>query len=213
MTSDSGLIALVPDAADEGTHQPDDSILWSETHYLDAVAPDAESGVYARLGRLANQGRSHVMLAVVRPGAGPMLLADPAAPLPAVDGTDLALSASGSTSSATNAAASGDLSIATVIDLRTPEEVERTGKIRPSEAYAYHHLPMSDVLPDTTDTLWSSPEFVAAHYGDMLISADACMRTMLSIAADPASYPLVFHCAVGKDRTGIAALVILSLLG
>jgi protein-tyrosine phosphatase len=106
-----------------------------------------------------------------------------------------------------------DLSIATVIDLRTPGELERSGKIRPSSAYAYHHLPMADVLPDTTDPNWSSSEFVANRYGEMLTGADACMRTVLSIAADPRSYPLVFHCAVGKDRTGIVSLVILGLLG
>jgi hypothetical protein len=84
--------ALVPDAADEGLHEPDAQLLWSESHYLDAVSPGAVAGVYARLGRLPNQGRSHVMLAVVRPGAGPVVLADPDCPLPAVDGTDLEVS-------------------------------------------------------------------------------------------------------------------------
>jgi hypothetical protein len=93
MTSDSTLTALIPAAADEGPHEPDTDILWSESHYLDAVAPGAETGVYVRLGRLANQGRSHVMLAVVRPGAGPVVLADPDAPLPAIDGTDLLVTA------------------------------------------------------------------------------------------------------------------------
>ena len=88
MTTDSTSVPLIPSAADEGTHQPDADILWSESHYLDAVAPDAGTGVYVRLGRLPNQGRSHVMLAVVRPGAGPVVLADPDAPLPAVDGAD-----------------------------------------------------------------------------------------------------------------------------
>jgi len=73
VASDSALIPLVPDAADEGNHEPDADLLWSESHYLDATAPGAEAGVYARIGRLANQSRSHVMLAVVRPGAGPVL--------------------------------------------------------------------------------------------------------------------------------------------
>jgi protein-tyrosine phosphatase len=106
-----------------------------------------------------------------------------------------------------------DLSIATVVDLRTFTEVERMGKIRESAAYAYHHLPMADVLPDTTDVNWSSPEFVASRYGEMLGDAGACLRATLELAADPLSYPLVFHCAAGKDRTGIVSLVILSLLG
>ena len=30
---------------------------------------------------------------------------------------------------------------------------------------------------------------------------------------DPASYPLVFHCAAGKDRTGVLAALVLDLLG
>jgi protein-tyrosine phosphatase len=102
-----------------------------------------------------------------------------------------------------------DLSIATVIDLRTQAEVDH-GRIAVSEAYAYHHLPMADVLPDTTDARWSSEEYVAARYRGML--ADECVRSVLSIAADPRSYPLVFHCAAGKDRTGIVAAIILSLL-
>jgi len=88
MTTDSASVRLIPSAADEGTHRPDADILWSESHYLDAVAPDAGTGVYVRLGRLPNQGRSHVMVAVVRPGAGPVVLADPEAPLPAIDGAD-----------------------------------------------------------------------------------------------------------------------------
>jgi hypothetical protein len=95
MNSDSALTALIPAAADEGAHEPDADILWSESHYLDAVAPDAASGAYVRLGRLANQGRSHVMLAVVRPGAGPVILADPSAPSPAVDGAGLRVTADG----------------------------------------------------------------------------------------------------------------------
>jgi protein-tyrosine phosphatase len=42
--------------------------------------------------------------------------------------------------------------------------------------------------------------------------SDATVRETLAIAADPSSYPLVFHCAAGKDRTGIVAAIILSLL-
>jgi protein-tyrosine phosphatase len=106
-----------------------------------------------------------------------------------------------------------ELSIATVVDLRTHAEVARSGRIRSSGAYLYHHLPMADVLPDTTDSRWSSPDFVASRYGDMLAGADVCMRETLTLAARPQSYPLVFHCAAGKDRTGIVALLILGLLG
>jgi hypothetical protein len=93
VTSHSAERALVPAAADEGLHEPDANAAWSESHYLDTVSPDAASGAYVRLGRLPNQGRSHVMLAVVRPGTGPVILADPDAPLPVHDGTDLEVTA------------------------------------------------------------------------------------------------------------------------
>jgi protein-tyrosine phosphatase len=35
----------------------------------------------------------------------------------------------------------------------------------------------------------------------------------LAVLADPAAYPAVFHCAAGKDRTGLLAAVVLGLLG
>jgi protein-tyrosine phosphatase len=35
----------------------------------------------------------------------------------------------------------------------------------------------------------------------------------LKIIAEPENHPLVFHCAVGKDRTGILAAIVLSILG
>ena len=87
------MSALVPDAADEGTHEHDEDLLWSESHYLDAVSSDGGTGVYVRHGRLPNQVRSHVMLAVVRPGVGPVILADDRAPLPELRGRDVGLSA------------------------------------------------------------------------------------------------------------------------
>jgi protein-tyrosine phosphatase len=43
-------------------------------------------------------------------------------------------------------------------------------------------------------------------FGSHLIEA-------LEIVAEPKNHPLVFHCAVGKDRTGILAAFILNLLG
>src|SRR5271154_2560416 len=76
---------------DEGPHEHNDDLLWSESHYLDTVAPGAAYGAYVRIGRLPNQGCSHVMLAVTRPGTGPVLLVAPDAPLPAHHGADLAL--------------------------------------------------------------------------------------------------------------------------
>ncbi|MFE2730948.1 tyrosine-protein phosphatase [Streptomyces sp. NPDC059349] len=44
-------------------------------------------------------------------------------------------------------------------------------------------------------------------------SARAAYRTLLTELADPDTGPLLFHCTAGKDRTGWAATVVLTLLG
>jgi protein-tyrosine phosphatase len=43
-------------------------------------------------------------------------------------------------------------------------------------------------------------------YGQRIIEA-------LEIIAEPENHPLLFHCAVGKDRSGVLAAVLLSVLG
>jgi len=93
VSSDPAVQPLVPDAADEGPHEHNDDLLWSESHYLDAVAPGASHGAYVRIGRLPNQGRTHVMLAVTQPGAGPILLVTPEAPPAVHQGRDLDIAA------------------------------------------------------------------------------------------------------------------------
>jgi protein-tyrosine phosphatase len=108
----------------------------------------------------------------------------------------------------------GELGIATVVDLRTSDEVD-SGRI-PAEVaeVIYHHLPMFDVLPDWNQTGDVRAEgFLADRYVEMLTTGRHAVATTLELLADPTSYPLVFHCAAGKDRTGIVAGIVLSLLG
>ena len=93
MTDQPAVDPIVVQVADEDVHDHggDTDPLWSESHYMDTVSPDAGTGAYVRLGRLPNQERSHIMLAIVRPGTGPVILAVPDAPLPAVRGADQAV--------------------------------------------------------------------------------------------------------------------------
>ena len=44
-------------------------------------------------------------------------------------------------------------------------------------------------------------------------SAQEAYTTMLDRLSDPASYPTLFHCTAGKDRTGWASALVLSALG
>ncbi|MGI8491332.1 MAG: tyrosine-protein phosphatase [Acidimicrobiales bacterium] len=108
-----------------------------------------------------------------------------------------------------------DLGLRTVIDLRTPDEVERRGRIEwPAGDLAYHHLPMIDVLPPSEEMpSWISPDFVAAQYRQMLQRGEPSIRQALLLLADPAKQPAVVHCMAGKDRTGILSALVLGLLG
>ena len=106
-----------------------------------------------------------------------------------------------------------DLGLVTVIDLRTGQELEEVGRISEPDL-TYHHLPMLDVLPDrTTYPAWVDASYVAERYEGMLEKGADAVAEALLILADPASYPAVFHCTAGKDRTGLLAAVVLGLLG
>jgi protein-tyrosine phosphatase len=50
-------------------------------------------------------------------------------------------------------------------------------------------------------------------YRMMLTTFGDRFVTVLRLVADPANHPIVFHCAAGKDRTGLTAALTLGLLG
>ncbi len=50
------------------------------------------------------------------------------------------------------------------------------------------------------------------NYQAMLVEGRACIAGTLAILADEAQQPAVFFCAAGKDRTGVLAALVLSLL-
>jgi protein-tyrosine phosphatase len=109
------------------------------------------------------------------------------------------------------------LGLRTVLDLRTHGELEERGRFAAGHAtLAYHHLPVLretwdgwvDVDPDV-----DAVPFLAKRYEEMLDDGAAALAGALEVLADADAYPAVFHCAAGKDRTGVLAAVVLGLLG
>jgi protein-tyrosine phosphatase len=108
------------------------------------------------------------------------------------------------------------LGLRTVVDLRTMGEVEQRGRF-PVDALPvdYHHLP---VIRETWEK-WEVAddvdpvEFLVQRYQEMLDEGASALAAALAILADPTGYPAVFHCAAGKDRTGVLAAVVLAVLG
>jgi protein-tyrosine phosphatase len=106
-----------------------------------------------------------------------------------------------------------DLGLATIVDLRSDAETVLAGRA-PDLGAQYHHLPLGNPVFAADDAeLWGTPERVAEFYFEMVAAGAEAIAETLAILTDPAAYPAVIHCSVGKDRTGVAIALVLSLVG
>ncbi len=105
-----------------------------------------------------------------------------------------------------------------VVDLRSRPEVEKQGIGLLSEAgIRYHNI---SFIVDGGDREADERRFkefrnMGEFYLDLMPKKEygRCIIEALEVIARPENHPLVFNCAVGKDRTGILAAVLLSVLG
>jgi protein-tyrosine phosphatase len=105
------------------------------------------------------------------------------------------------------------LGVRHVVDLRSSGELEAEGRGRLAEAPArFHHLPLFDaVLPG--DPSRSFEEITLADRYVMMaeLAQEPIARVLATLAESDA--PAVYHCAAGKDRTGVISALLLALLG
>lgn len=104
-----------------------------------------------------------------------------------------------------------EVGLGTVIDLRSSGELDSEGRgPLAAEKVAFHHLPLfesnaSRAAPPPerrlVDLYVRMADFAKGPIGRVL--------TMLAAVDAPA----VYHCAAGKDRTGVVSAILLSLLG
>ncbi len=108
------------------------------------------------------------------------------------------------------------LGLRAVIDLRTEREQREQG-IFPTEEIAvdFHHLSIVDVTWSDTETpeFDDEVEFLVWGYRDMLEIGSGRFADAMNVLAQANSLPAVFHCAAGKDRTGVLAALLLSSIG
>jgi len=67
--------------------------------------------------------------------------------------------------------------------------------------------------PEQIESFAESPTFLVDRYREMLVIGDRALGESLRLFGAGETYPAVFHCAAGKDRTGILAALVLGLLG
>ena len=110
-----------------------------------------------------------------------------------------------------------EVKISTIIDLRNSQEVEEQG-IGPLDKLGARYFNVPFVTDrydrDNEDALFQGFTNMGQIYLYFTQHPEYARRIVeaLQIIADPQYHPLVFHCAVGKDRTGILAAFILNIL-
>jgi protein-tyrosine phosphatase len=110
----------------------------------------------------------------------------------------------------------GTLGIRTIVDLRSHTEVDRTGRGLLAEAdIGWVHAPLTHAAPDGNYVL--PPALAAgdlgAHYVQSLEERTAMLASIVEHLSTEENLPVVFHCTAGKDRTGVVAALVLTLIG
>ena len=90
------------------------------------------------------------------------------------------------------------LGVKTELDLRggvnDPSEYGNVGHSMLGDGVAYHHIGMN----------WN---------GNIFELNPTELKEIFTILADETSYPVIFHCSIGTDRTGLIAYLVNALLG
>jgi len=109
------------------------------------------------------------------------------------------------------------LGLRTVIDLRSNGELAERGTF-PHDLHPvdFHHVPVIDSTwqhLDRSDADDDPVAFLEWAYHDMLREGPQRFAQAIEQLSRPDAFPAVFHCAAGKDRTGVLAMLLLGSLG
>ena len=115
----------------------------------------------------------------------------------------------------------GKLGVRTIVDLRGVSEAAETPHLISGLACkvvgAHIEPQLGEQLRAGVEKGTLTPfvvmELLTDHYRDYPRRCAPGFRTLFTTLSDGTHRPLVFHCTAGKDRTGFAAALLLSLLG
>lgn len=110
-----------------------------------------------------------------------------------------------------------ELAIQTIIDLRSPSEIERVPNPYKDEVTNYLTINISGTkdigrsakMSQNADT----PHFMYKRYMEYVSDAKDQIKTIFDYFLNPENLPAIFHCSAGKDRTGVISYLIQSLNG
>src|SRR4029077_19534135 len=105
-----------------------------------------------------------------------------------------------------------ELGIDTVVDLRSTGEITADGHgALAATPLRFHHLPLFDGQLARAEG-WGAVDTLADRYTLLAEFARRPIARVIDVLAE-APGPAVYHCAAGKDRTGVVSAVLLGILG
>lgn len=106
--------------------------------------------------------------------------------------------------------------VRTIIDLRGEQEcVCQPEPPALLEAVQYRTINLGgEAVQDVTRYMTETPaQFLPDFYVSLLFDRGHCVRKVLEAVADAPKGAVLFHCAAGKDRTGVIAALLLGIAG
>jgi protein tyrosine/serine phosphatase len=110
-----------------------------------------------------------------------------------------------------------DLGLTDLIDLRSTAELmlEGRGPLE-NEPVAFHHVPLFDGdrpsrFPPDLQKQMAEMSLADRYFGLVEVAKQPIARVIRLLAG--AKGGVVYHCAAGKDRTGVVSAILLSMLG
>lgn len=109
------------------------------------------------------------------------------------------------------------MNIQTIIDLRSPKEIERHPNFFAHTVPNYLTINLSGNA-DAGRSLEMSKHnedlyFMKNRYLEYLVEAKSEIAKLFKTLIEPNALPAVIHCSAGKDRTGVITYLLLSLSG
>ncbi len=106
------------------------------------------------------------------------------------------------------------IELKTLVTLQSNPEVRHLGRPHQAimEGVRWEHIPMGDEWFTERGYERTKTEPGQEHYS-LVMHFRNDWRRFFKLLAERAVYPLLFHCSAGRDRTGVAAAMILATLG
>lgn len=105
-----------------------------------------------------------------------------------------------------------EVGLGEIIDLRSSRELALDGRgLLEAEPIRFHHLPLFDGSAVVGREAAPAASLAQLYLGMVEHAMEPIGRVLTTLAR--AHAPAVYHCAAGKDRTGVISAVILGLLG